>query len=359
MKIHLLILFLISSLHAFVQTDLNLSKEQLNRLLSLPVKCLNVEYPNKLNQVITSDEDLLSPDELHPIFYGCFDWHSSVHGHWLIAAILNRDEELSNKDSLYFILDRQFTTEKVSKEIAYFNSNKYNASFERTYGWAWLLKLQMELDQSGQAQLLKYGQTLRPLSDLIVEKYKEYLPKLNYPIRNGEHINTAFGLCFAWDYALQSKDTSFQTLIRDKAFSFFRLDNNYPLYLEPSGYDFISPALMEADLMRRLMPEKEYISWLKKFLPELSKKNFKLKPGVVSDRSDGKLVHLDGLNFSRAWCLYQISMISDKYAHLRKVADEHMAFSLPSIVDGDYMGEHWLASFAFYALQCAENKSDH
>jgi hypothetical protein len=333
------------------QSDLTLTKEQAYKLSLLPMKCLQNEYPNKLGQVLNNEEELKSPDELHPVFYGCFDWHSSVHGHWLLVAMLKEyGEQLPNADSIRVKLEEQFTTEKISREIAFFKT-KYNDSFERTYGWAWLLKLQLELDSWDDPQSQEWATALRPLSEMIVEKYMIYLPKLVYPIRTGEHINTAFGLTFAYDYAMGSNNQAFVELISKRAKEFYLNDQNYPIHIEPSGYDFLSPALEEADLMRRVLEPLEFQKWLNRFLPQLRKKNFTLIPGKVSDRTDGKLVHLDGLNFSRSWCLYGIAKTSIKrYAHLQKIAEQHIRHSLPSIVDGDYMGEHWLASFAVFAL---------
>jgi hypothetical protein len=350
-SVSILILFLFFGNLLHAQPELALTKEQAYKLSQLPMKCLQNEYPNKLGQVLNNEQELKSPDELHPVFYGCFDWHSSVHGHWLLVSMLKEyGLQLPNADSIRVKLEEQFTPAKIQQEKAFFKT-KYNDSFERTYGWAWLLKLQFELDTWDDPQGKKWASVLRPLSEMIVEKYMVYLPKLVYPIRTGEHINTAFGLAFAYDYAMGSKNVTFTELIKKRAREFYLNDLNYPIHIEPSGYDFLSPALEEADLMRRVLEPEEFQKWLNRFLPQLRKKNFALAPGKVSDRTDGKLVHLDGLNFSRAWCLTGIAKASSKkYGHLRKIAEQHIRYSLPSIVDGDYMGEHWLASFAVYAL---------
>jgi hypothetical protein len=343
-------LFLFVAILLNAQEDLQFTIDQADRLAQLPLKCLQQEYPNKLGQVLNNEQELRSPSSLHPIFYGCFDWHSSVHGHWLLVALMKRFPELPSSESIREKLNEQFTAEKVAEEMRFFET-KYNESFERTYGWTWLLKLQLELDSWKDNDAQKWASILRPYSELIVQKYKSYLPKLVYPIRTGEHINTAFGLTFAHDYAVAVKDSSFLDLINKRAKDFYFEDKNYPLHIEPSGYDFLSPALEEADLMRRVLTPAEFKKWIKAFLPQLSKKSFYLEPGKVSDRSDGKLVHLDGLNFSRAWCLYGIAAVDPKrYGHLKVIAEQHIRHSLPSIVDGDYMGEHWLASFAVYAL---------
>ena len=349
MKLTLFFLLIFVLSYGYSQENQRLTIEQAHHLSQLPMKCLQQEYPNKLGQVLNSQEELLSPQQLHPVFYGCFDWHSSMHGHWLLVELLKSFPELSNADSIRLKLNEQFTAEKIATEIKFF-STKYNESFERTYGWAWLLKLQETVDNWEDKDAQHWAKILQPLTDVIVEKYTVYLPKLVYPIRTGEHVNTAFGLAFAHDYAEHSSDTVFLKLIKKRALEFYGNDINYPIHLEPGGYDFLSPALEETDLMRRVLPAKEFDRWLKKFLPSLRKKSFSLEPGRVSDRTDGKLVHLDGLNFSRAWCLAGLAKNSKQYAHLNQIARMHIEKSLPSVVDGDYMGEHWLASFAVYAL---------
>ncbi|TNE54370.1 MAG: DUF2891 domain-containing protein [Bacteroidetes bacterium] len=328
---------------------LELNQKEALRLAQLPCNCLRQEYPNKLNQVLGNEQQLLSPKELHPIFYGCFDWHSSVHGHWMLVALLKRYPELDKELNLTELLDAQFIPTKVLAEMDYFNQ-KFNTSFERTYGWAWLLKLQEELISWEDPRGKRWSEALAPLCQLIEQRYLEFLPKLNYPIRSGEHTNTAFGLSFALDYAHTTEHQELKNLIQETALRFYQKDQNYPLQLEPSGYDFLSPALQEVNLMQKVLPKADFDSWLQAFLPNLTQKDFQWSPGKVSDRSDGKLVHLDGLNFSRSWCLFELSSSDKKYEHLRKNAKEHLNHSLPQITDGDYMGEHWLASFALYAL---------
>jgi hypothetical protein len=327
----------------------DLTIQEANRLSQLPLKCLQQEYPNKPGQVLNDSLALQAPQELHPAFYGCFDWHSSVHGHWLLVRLLKEFPQMDNAAMARRKLSEQLTAKNIQTEIAFFQT-KHNESFERTYGWAWVLKLQQELSTWDDPDAKNWAKNLQPLSDMIVGKYVTFLPKLVYPIRSGEHINTAFGLTFAWDYAVYTNNDSLKSSIEQKARIFYLGDTDYPLQYEPSGYDFLSGGLEEMDLMRRVLPKDEFERWLKRFLPQLYKKNFTLAVGKVSDRSDGKLVHLDGLNFSRAWCLYGLARSDNKFAHLRAMADAHMAHSLPSIVDGDYMGEHWLASFAVLAL---------
>lgn len=344
------VFLLAGGIHAQTSTKTRkLSEKEVTALAQLPFKCLQQEYPNKLQQVLNDSTQLLSPDELHPVFYGCFDWHSSVHGHWLLVRLLKEFPEMSIAAAIREKLDQQFTAEKVNTEIAFFQT-KHNESFERTYGWAWLLKLQEELITWEDADAKRWSANLRPLSDMIVGKYCTFLPKLVYPIRSGEHINTAFGLTFAYDYAVLMKIDSLKSIIETKARAFYLNDKDYPLHYEPSGYDFLSGGLEEVDLMRRVLSKKEFAEWLKQFLPALYKKDFALAPGKVSDRSDGKLVHLDGLNFSRAWCLYGLARHDEQFAHLHAIADAHLMHSIPTIVDGEYMGEHWLASFAVLAM---------
>lgn len=328
---------------------LRLSYEQANKFAELPLKCIQQEYPNKLGQVVNDSEELLRPSILHPAFYGCFDWHSAVHGHWLLVRLLKMYPKLKQSNQIKELLTSQLTSDNIQTEIRYFNY-RYNETFERTYGWAWLLKLQQELDAWQNEEAQDWARQLRPLSQLILEKYKTFLPKLMYPIRSGEHSNSAFGMAYAYDYALSVGDEELLSLIRTKSRQFFMNDRNYPFHLEPSGFDFLSPCLQESDLMRRVLSKKEFLDWFGRFAPDMMHPEFTLKPGKVGDRSDGKLVHLDGLNFSRAWCFYALAKEFPELKHLRALGDLHVAYSLPSIIDGDYMGEHWLATFAVMAL---------
>ena len=334
--------------------NLTLTLAQAERLSGLPLKCIQQEYPNKLGQVLNDSADLHSPKTLHPAFYGCFDWHSSVHGHWLMVRLLKQYHHLKNNKLIRQRLNQQLTKENILTETAFFKT-KLNGSFERTYGWSWILKLHQELlsweDKDGKI----WAQNLQPLADYLVDKYIEFLPKLHYPIRTGDHINLAFGLTMAYDYAVFTKNDIFKNSITKRSKEFYLKDVHSPLAYEPNGYDFLSPSMEEVDLMRRVLPKSEFILWFEKFLPEMLNPNFDWEVGVVSDRSDGKLVHLDGLNFSRAWCLYNLGHYDVRYHHLIKLADKHLAYSLPSIVDGDYMGEHWLATFALTAFLAREN----
>jgi len=328
-----------------------LSFAQAEQLASLPLKCMMQEYPNKLNQVVVNDDELLTPKTLHPAFYGCFDWHSAVHGHWSLVYLLEIYPNLKNKNQIIQQLQSNLTQEKIQKEIDYF-SKPHEKSFERTYGWAWLLKLQHALNESKADYAPKLAQNLQPLTDLLVQRYLEFLPKLNYPVRAGTHNNTAFGLSLAWDYAVFAKHEALQTMIKSTAIRLFQADVNCSFDWEPSGTDFLSPCMEELALMERVLPKKDFIPWAKAFAPKIFNKNYTWDFAKVSDRSDGHLVHLDGLNFSRAWNFYHlIHAYPKEFEHLKKLADAHLSFSLPSIVDGQYEGEHWLASFALRAFE--------
>lgn len=330
-----------------------LTIEEANRLVNLPMDCVNTEYPNKLNQTIGSANDLQTPKELHPAFYGCFDWHSSVHGHWSLVSLLKQFPTLDAAAVIREKLRANMSKEHILAEVAYFHE-KHNKSYERTYGWAWLLKLAEEIHTWDDPLARELEQNLQPLTDLIVQKYISFLPKLNYPIRVGEHTNTAFGLTFAWDYAVTVGDITLKALIEKRANEFYLKDANCPITWEPSGYDFLSPCLQEAAIMKRILPTSEFKTWLSDFLPQLKNTDFTLPFGEVSDRNDGKLVHLDGVNFSRAWSLYTIAEGLPRYQHLKNIANAHINYSLPNIVADSYEGGHWLGSFAIYALNTSK-----
>lgn len=330
-----------------------LTLEEANRLAAMPLHCMQTEYPNKLNQVLADASYLQGPKALHPAFYGCFDWHSSVHGHWMLINLLRHFPDLANQQQIRQKLLENISAENIKTEVAYFFMPQ-NATYERTYGWAWLLKLAEELHLWDDPLARKLEQNLQPLTDLMVAKYLEFLPKLIYPIRTGEHPNTAFGLSLAYDYADTLGDQELKALINQRAKDWFANDSQCPLSWEPNGFDFLSPCLQEVDVMRKVLDKPAFSAWLDKFLPQLGQKDFVLDTAKVSDRADGKLVHLDGLNFSRAWCLYGlVGEYPQKYGHLRPIADAHVHHSLPAIVDGNYEGTHWLGSFAVYALQQA------
>ena len=326
-----------------------LTAEDAYRLAQLPLNCIFTEYPNKLGQTLGSVNDLHEPGVLHPAFYGCFDWHSAVHGHWSLVRLLKTFPDMKDAGKIREMLSQNISKENIAQEVKYFEG-EYSGSYERTYGWAWLLKLSEELQSWDDPLGKELASNLKPLSDKIVSNYMKFLPNLRYPIRVGEHTNTAFGLTFAWDYAVSHGIDSLQALIKVKSLEFYLDDRNCPIDWEPSGFDFLSPCLEEIDLMRRVLDEDGFRVWIKGFAPQLKSTEFTLDPGEVLDRTDGKLVHLDGLNFSRAWVLYGLAEQYPEYQHLNHIANQHIDYSLPNLVDGNYEGEHWLATFALYSL---------
>jgi hypothetical protein len=331
-----------------------LNLEEANRLSQLPLHCINTEYPNRLSQTIGSDADLKAPRELHPAFYGCFDWHSSVHGHWSLVSLLKQFPNINEADSIQQRLLKNMSKANIEDEVSYF-FGEFNKTHERTYGWAWLLKLAEELHTWDTPVARELETNLQPLTDLIVQKYIEFLPKLNYPQRVGTHTNTAFGLSFAYDYAVTLNYEPLKTAIENRAKYFYMKDAGCPITWEPSGSDFLSPCLEEAALMKRLLSADDFKTWMNDFLPQLKDPNFTLETGKVSDRTDGQLVHLDGVNFSRAWSLSKIAEGLPEYNHLKNIAYTHINYSLPSIVGDSYEGGHWLGSFAIYALNAVNN----
>ena len=310
--------------------------------------CIDQEYPNKLGQVLGDATYLKEPSELHPAFYGCFDWHSSVHGHWTLLNIIRDIPDFDKREEVLKKLQKNITKENILKEIEYFDDT-HNKSFERTYGWAWLLKVAETLQDWKTPETIEMYENLEPLVKLIEEKYIEFLPKLNYPIRVGEHPNTAFGMSFALDYA-KKYSPKLEEIIIQKAKEYYLNDQGCPVTWEPGGFDFLSPCLQEASLMLKVLPKEEYVAWLDQFLPDFrNNPSAYLEVAEVTDRSDGKLAHLDGLNFSRAWCLYEMgnALKNDKMINL---ANKHFEYSYKKMDSGEYAGAHWLASFALYAV---------
>lgn len=333
----------------------SLSIDLAKRILSQPLGCLDVEYPNKLGQVLGSDSDLKTPRQLRPVFYGCFDWHSSVHGHWSVVKLLKRFPELDLDGEIRQTLSRHITAENVQVEMEFFQDEN-NLNFERTYGWAWLFKLQEELLAWNDPDAREWSANLQPLVELLMERYRTYLPKLVYPIRSGEHDNSAFGLSLSLDYAIAAGHQEFADLIRKNAIRLYRNDRGCNFNYEPSGYDFLSPCLEEAYLMSKVWDKPDFLNWLDGFMPDLMSTDFQLEPTVVKDRSDGKLVHLDGLNYSRSACLYGLSKVDDQLRHLQQHALTHFDFSIKNLSeDDDYAGSHWLGTFALYAIAHAES----
>ena len=331
------------------KVEMNL--DEANKLADLPLACLNTQYPNKLGQTLGSEKDLLSPIDLHPAFYGCFDWHSSVHAHWSLVRLLKRYPKLDRAAEIKEKLEASLTKENIEKEMEYFRK-EHNLDYERTYGWAWLLKLSEELYTWDTDMGAELSANIKPLADLIEVRFTEFLPKLNYPIRVGEHTNTAFALSFAHDYAVATENADFRGIIEKRARDFYLTDKGCPISWEPSGFDFLSPCLEEVDIMRKIIPKAAFSLWLDNFMPQLKDPNYALAVGEVSDRKDGKLVHLDGLNFSRARVFFGLAnQYPNEFSHLRKLADQHINHSFPNLVGDSYEGGHWLGSFAIYALE--------
>ena len=326
---------------------IELDLAEANRLADLPLGCIQNPLPYKSGLVVAKKSDLAMPIDHHPAFYGCFDWHSAVHGHWSLVYLLKNFPELERKEEAMQMLDKNLTAKNIEKEVAYFSLNRESKSFERLYGWAWLLKLQEELYTWDHPKAKEWYTNLLPLAEYISKAYGEYLPKLLYPIRVGTHTNTAFGISFAYDYAQTVGDEDLATDIKTAALRFYSDDKDCPIEWEPSGHDFLSPCLQEIDIMRKVLNAEEFGAWSAEFLPALAKQNLNLSPGQVKDRSDGHLVHLDGVNFSRAWCLYPLTENNNAY----NLATEHLDYSLSKITDGDYAGQHWLGSFALYAFK--------
>jgi len=335
--------------------DRTLSVEQASRFAGLAMKCISREYPNKPEHVLNTAADVLSPRALHPAFYGCFDWHSSVHGHWMLVRLLRLFPGLPEGVAVRAALNRNLTADNIRTEASYLEAPN-RQSFERTYGWAWLLKLAEELNGWDDPDGRAWSRDLVPLADAIVARYLAFLPKQNYPIRTGVHPNTAFGMAFAHDYARATGNRGLLGLLEERARTYFQADTSYPAAWEPGGEDFFSPSLMEADLMRRVLRPEEFQGWFRRFLPEIGKgaPAALLAPAVVTDRSDPKLVHLDGLNLSRAWCMRDVSASLPNGDPARRVlsdaAARHATAALDHVASGDYAGEHWLASFAVYLL---------
>jgi len=334
------------------RTSLSLNTTQAHDLSLLPLNCLNKQYPNKLNQTLSHSSQIKQPKQLHPAFYGCFDWHSSVHGHWSLVYLLKKFPKLENAELIKSLLIDHISSENIITEVNYFN-DAGNQSFERTYGWAWILKLAEELHTWDDPLAEQLEANLQPLTNHIVNAYMNFLPKLIYPIRIGEHSNTAYGLSLAYDYSKVVNHKPLKQLITSSVNRFYAKDRGCPMTWEPSGFDFLSPCLEEANLMRKVNSPKIFKSWLTSFLPSIRKTNFQLTPASVGDRTDSKLVHLDGLNFSRAWCLYGITETLPEYAHLSSIADNHFNSAIKNVIGDHYSGAHWLGTFAIYALDAS------
>ncbi len=336
-------------------TEPALTSAEASHFADLALRCVQKEYPNKMDHVMNDASDVRNPRSIHPAFYGCLDWHSSVHGHWMLVRLLRLSPNLPKAREIRAALSGNLSAENLRAETAYLHQAN-RQSFERTYGWAWLLKLAAELSLWEDPQGQVWYRNLQPLAAALAAQYVSFLPKQTYPIRTGVHPNTAFGLAFALDYARAVRDTRLESTIVERGRAYYSTDVDYPAVWEPGGEDFLSPGLVEADLMRRIMKPEEFTGWFHRFLPGISRGEPRslLTPAVVTDRNDPKLVHLDGLNLSRAWCMSHIAKALPDADPARKVlaesADRHARAGLAHVASGEYMGEHWLASFAVYML---------
>jgi Protein of unknown function (DUF2891) len=330
------------------------------RFARLALDCVHQEYPNKIAHVMQSDADAHPPRELAPAFYGCFDWHSSVHGHWLLARLTRQFPDEVWAIEARAALEQSLTPENIAGEVAYLKG-KGRASYERPYGLAWMLQLCAELRTWDDPDARRWLESLVPLEDEVVARLADWLPKLTYPIRTGEHSQSAFALGLVYDWAAASMRESAHAasvadLVVAKARDFHENDTGCNLSYEPSGQDFLSPCLAEADLMRRVMEPEEFAGWLAEFLPAIPADGSTawLPLAIVSDRTDGKLAHLDGLNLSRAWMLEGVAEgLPDRDPRLqalRAVAEEHRAAGLAAVTGEHYEGGHWLGSFAVYLV---------
>jgi len=323
------------------------------RFAKLALACVHKEYPNKISHVLNSDADVAPPRKLTPAFCGCYDWHSSVHGHWLLVRLVRTFPGAPFASAARDALKQSLTVENLKQEATYVRGEG-RSSFERPYGLSWLLQLCAELREWDDPQAHEWLLNLTPLEDAAVERLTKWLPKLSNPVRIGEHDQTAFGLGLMFDYARTTKNEAFARLVRDSSKKFFLADKNCPLNYEPSGEDFLSPCLGEADVMRRVLPQKEFASWLKGFMPQIpvTENPDWLRVAISPDPSDPKLAHLDGLNLSRAWMLEGIlSALPEDDARrpaLQAAADAHRHAGLAAVTGEHYEGGHWLGSFAVY-----------
>jgi hypothetical protein len=311
------------------------------------------EYPGKMDHVLTGPADVQSPRALHPVFYGSYDWHSCVHGFWLLAKILRLFPDVPQASKIRALFNAHMTPEKIGAEVAYLEKPLQD-NFERPYGWAWLLMLASELARHTSAEAKAWHTHLQPLAQAFAKGFKKYLPKLPFPIRGGTHPNTAFAAVLAIEYAEVCGDAELLAIVRDRMKDYFGSDADCQA-LEPNGNDFHSPLLIEMECMRRALGRSDFLTWAGRFLPRIAEREPRIlfEPVSVIDRSDQQIVHLDGLNFSRAWCWRAFAGALPDGDPRRKIAldaaEAHIAVSMPHIT-ADYMGEHWLATYATLAL---------
>lgn len=360
-----ILLALMFSLHGHAalaqegETEMNAETELAGRFAALALDCVHREYPNKIAHVFNSDADVGTPSQLYPVFYGCFDWHSSVHGHWLLVRLLHLAPDIGLPAELQQrireTLEKSFRPESVTTEVAYLQAEN-RQSFERPYGLAWFLQLTAELREWDSPLAQTWLEILLPLEQAVVAQVKSWLPNLAYAIRVGTHNQSMFAFGLMLDWAVLAGDEEMQRLITDKSMEFHMGDTDCPIQYEPSGEDFLSPCLMEADLMRRILDQEAFSGWLTRFLPAIPRDGSGdwLAPGVVMDPTDGKLVHLDGVNLSRAWNLENIAAAlppdDARRSALLASAEVHATAGIASVSDEHYSGSHWLASFATYLI---------
>lgn len=333
-----------------------LSSAQAERLAATALANIAREYPAKLDHVLASDADAQPPRVVHPAFHGSYDWHSCVHMHWLLARLRRRFPTLACRDDIGRLFDARLSDAAIAAEVAYL-ARPGSASFERTYGWAWLLKLADELRGYDDVQGQRWSRALSPLAEAFARRYLDYLPRAGYAIRHGMHANSAFGLLLAIGYS-----TELRAACVTSARTWYGSDRNAPAAFEPSGADFLSPSLVEAALLRRVLGAADFERWLGAFLPGLAVREPRtlFEPVSVADRSDPQTVHLDGLNLSRAWCLAEIAgglPVDHRFtAVLRSASDSHLAAGWNGLASGDYAGGHWLATFALLALEARNSE---
>lgn len=339
---------------------MTLDRATASRFARVALAHVRREYPNKLDHVLNGPEDLLPPRELHPVFFGSFDWHSNVHGYWLLATLRRTVDGLPEAAQIDALMSEQLTPANVAKEVAYLGQPS-RGTFERPYGWAWLLMLGAELSRHDTSDGRRWFSALEPLAAAFAERFRTFLPKATYPIRVGTHFNTAFALALAAEWTEAVDDGALRSLLVDGARRWYRDDADCQAW-EPGGDDFLSSALVEAECMRRLLPGNEWSGWMDRFLPRIAGRQPRslFEPVRVSDRSDGKIAHLDGLNLSRAWCWRSIAAAWPQADARRAVAaaaaDEHFAASIGHVAD-DYAGEHWLATYALLAINAGSPES--
>lgn len=325
------------------------------RFAALALACVHKEYPNKLAHVLNDAKDVKAPRQLTPAFYGCYDWHSAVHGHWLLARLVRTFPDAPFVPAAKKALNQSLTPKNVAAEVAYL-AGKGRVSFERPYGLAWLLQLAAELREGEGADFQRWAKALEPLERAAAQRFRDWLPKLSRPIRIGEHDQTAFAFGLVWDWAQVAHDDAMTALLTERITAYYGADADCPLRFEPGGQDFLSPCLAEADLLRRVLPKAKYAAWLTAFLPGVPTTPGAawLAPEVVTDRGDPKLAHLDGLNLSRAWMLDGIASALDagdpRRPALSASAAAHRASGLESVTGEHYEGGHWLGSFATYLV---------